>query len=109
MRISDCSSDVCSSDLQRVVERTVVDLVAVHRRADADVVQVGAVDHVLGAEGRVAAGQLRHHVARFKRLDPAARDQRDRARRSEEHTSELQSLMRIAYAVCCMKTTTRYT
>src|SRR3546814_6848158 len=28
---------------------------------------------------------------------------RDRARRSEEHTSELQSLMRISYAVFCLK------
>src|SRR3546814_1725351 len=27
----------------------------------------------------------------------------DRARRSEEHTSELQSLMRISYAVFCLK------
>src|SRR3546814_1489626 len=26
-----------------------------------------------------------------------------RASRSEEHTSELQSLMRISYAVCCLK------
>src|SRR3546814_9189013 len=25
------------------------------------------------------------------------------SRRSEEHTSELQSLMRISYAVCCLK------
>src|SRR3546814_8473473 len=29
---------------------------------------------------------------------------RDRAARSEEHTSELQSLMRISYAVFCLKT-----
>src|SRR3546814_7232505 len=29
------------------------------------------------------------------------------ARRSEEHTSELQSLMRISYAVFCLKKTTR--
>src|SRR3546814_5192696 len=29
--------------------------------------------------------------------------------RSEEHTSELQSLMRISYAVLCSKTKTRYT
>src|SRR3546814_5393756 len=28
--------------------------------------------------------------------------------RSEEHTSELQSLMRISYAVFCLKTTTKY-
>src|SRR3546814_4488620 len=29
--------------------------------------------------------------------------------RSEEHTSELQSLMRISYAVFCLKTTTKHT
>src|SRR3546814_6983051 len=29
--------------------------------------------------------------------------------RSEEHTSELQSLMRISYAVFCLKKTTKYT
>src|SRR3546814_6654632 len=37
-------------------------------------------------------------VDRF-RASPAARD----TRRSEEHTSELQSLMRISYAVFCLK------
>src|SRR3546814_9960812 len=31
------------------------------------------------------------------------RNHRDRAERSEEHTSELQSLMRISYAVFCLK------
>src|SRR3546814_2661099 len=34
---------------------------------------------------------------------PRHRDQRSRGRRSEEHTSELQSLMRISYAVFCLK------
>src|SRR3546814_4080827 len=33
-----------------------------------------------------------------------AADPRRRATRSEEHTSELQSLMRISYAVFCLKT-----
>src|SRR3546814_5278957 len=33
----------------------------------------------------------------------AADQQRPRRRRSEEHTSELQSLMRISYAVFCLK------
>src|SRR3546814_2961556 len=33
----------------------------------------------------------------------AARKGADRFRRSEEHTSELQSLMRISYAVYCLK------
>src|SRR3546814_8088848 len=34
-----------------------------------------------------------------------ADDHRDREARSEEHTSELQSLMRISYAVFCLKKT----
>src|SRR3546814_5028850 len=34
---------------------------------------------------------------------PLARRVRRSARRSEEHTSELQSLMRISYAVFCLK------
>src|SRR3546814_6511714 len=35
--------------------------------------------------------------------DPAFEDQRATRGRSEEHTSELQSLMRISYAVFCLK------
>src|SRR3546814_10312755 len=39
-----------------------------------------------------------------ERRQPDAADQQDDAdRRSEEHTSELQSLMRISYAVFCLK------
>src|SRR3546814_1859999 len=38
-----------------------------------------------------------------RNLRPAAPPRADRARRSEEHTSELQSLMRISYAVFCLK------
>src|SRR3546814_1518109 len=37
-----------------------------------------------------------HHPRRARARPPAAR-------RSEEHTSELQSLMRISYAVFCLK------
>src|SRR3546814_6144086 len=37
-------------------------------------------------------------------LDPGVRITRQFVKdRSEEHTSELQSLMRISYAVCCLK------
>src|SRR3546814_1906909 len=36
-------------------------------------------------------------------LDPASRRGEARGERSEEHTSELQSLMRISYAVFCLK------
>src|SRR3546814_6421013 len=38
-------------------------------------------------------------------LREAAKQQ---AERSEEHTSELQSLMRISYAVCCQKTKNKH-
>src|SRR3546814_10353618 len=39
-----------------------------------------------------------------RRRDGQREEQPQRGeRRSEEHTSELQSLMRIAYAVCCLK------
>src|SRR3546814_2212314 len=38
-----------------------------------------------------------------RRLRPLSLSGRDRAGRSEEHTSELQSLMRISYAVLCLK------
>src|SRR3546814_1232665 len=38
-----------------------------------------------------------------RRLQAAAGAVRDQQRRSEEHTSELQSLMRISYAVFCLK------
>src|SRR3546814_2915745 len=54
-------------------------------------------DDVLELRG-VGAG--RDHVARLART---ARGKMGEERRSEEHTSELQSLMRISYAVFCLK------
>src|SRR3546814_3994484 len=60
------------------------------------------------------AGHRRHPDARVDDLQPVADpgrglrrrqcDPRWRGRRSEEHTSELQSLMRISYAVFCLTT-----
>src|SRR3546814_1085628 len=47
------------------------------------------------------AGRAGVDVRRAERLDPAS------GPRSEEHTSELQSLMRISYAVFCLKKKTR--
>src|SRR3546814_2678202 len=69
MRISDWSSDVCSSDLLLVEELEDRGL------------QVRAL-----ASAEEAVGSL-------ESWEP----------RSEEHTSELQSLMRIPYAVFCLK------
>src|SRR3546814_9398869 len=54
----------------------------------------------LGLQGRAGLDQIIDMLdgtqARFGRFE-------DRQRRSEEHTSELQSLMRISYAVFCLK------
>src|SRR3546814_2069099 len=41
-------------------------------------------------------------------IDAFERPQEENARRSEEHTSELQSLMRISYAVFCLKKKNQY-
>src|SRR3546814_5846992 len=108
MRISDWSSDVCSSDLAgillfghcqrggnhgttRVVHRIAEDIV------ELDGVRDTAVEPGRGgAEGRgAAAGQA---GSARSQLEPVRRQQL----RSEEHTSELQSLMRISYAVFCL-------
>src|SRR3546814_9039070 len=55
----------------------------------------GSADDRLGADDRLP-GRLLHVVGRH-------RAHRQRVERSEEHTSELQSLMRISYAVFCLK------
>src|SRR3546814_7995546 len=43
------------------------------------------------------------HLQNARAADPAAQTGRVDGQRSEEHTSELQSLMRISYAVFCLK------
>src|SRR3546814_7544535 len=51
-----------------------------------------------GVEREAAEGESVSEIFREAREQRAAED----ARRSEEHTSELQSLMRISYAVLCL-------
>src|SRR3546814_1713875 len=51
---------------------------------------------------RAPLGQSRANQSR-QRKPQASRQDRNRYKRSEEHTSELQSLMRISYAVFCLK------
>src|SRR3546814_6555395 len=53
---------------------------------------------------RCRDGGAPSHRTRCTRDDPAAGRSTARDCRSEEHTSELQSLMRISYAVFCLKT-----
>src|SRR3546814_3888077 len=100
MRISDWSSDVCSSDLRQHRRRAQLAHGAPRRAEPAEGAAPLLSGHRLGRVGTAAA------VARHRRGRLRATDERRAARRpgrSEEHTSELQSLMRISYAVFCLK------
>src|SRR3546814_1035981 len=97
MRISDWSSDVCSSDLRR--------------QSDDD----AASQPRMAGDAGAASARLR----RFRLFGARSRSRALRrrgggepyaaVRRSEEHTSELQSLMRISYDVFCLTNKTQYT
>src|SRR3546814_9157942 len=149
MRISDWSSDVCSSDLKLLgivvnvedIGVAAVNAVAHHPdAADEHAILVERQSSRIGGEAERRAfgadqrrgarrAETRHKVAarqlaelhpeqgsafepdggrrgREMLLDDLARGARRKgvaAARSEEHTSELQSLMRISYAVFCLK------
>src|SRR3546814_1341718 len=105
MRISDWSSDVCSSDLRLWKVRC--------RRA---ILATGAFERPIAFSGNDIPGvmlasaaqtyALRYGVLPGKRIVVAANNDSGYEAafaRSEEHTSELQSLMRISYAVFCLK------
>src|SRR3546814_1634317 len=106
MRISDWSSDVCSSDLGPHTGRdAAADIAArLERRVLTDL-----RDRDLGQHGEVGEGRAAHVMEdRLPLVAEAAGAVRHHALalgRSEEHTSELQSLMRISYAVFCLKKT----
>src|SRR3546814_6494382 len=122
MRISDWSSDVCSSDL--VIGR-IIAVIAI-----AVGIGIGIIIIIIGATGIAPAIAGAGHVAIIAAAERRRRDQAERegegaaqqschdlvlsrrrnrrtcpskcsrgVERSEEHTSELQSLMRISYAV----------
>src|SRR3546814_4452567 len=56
-----------------------------------------------------AFGSAQHHLARIGGRTGARKGTAPGAQgRSEEHTSELQSLMRISYAVFCLKKKTKH-
>src|SRR3546814_6635285 len=97
MRISDWSSDVCSSDLAQHI--------AVARIADEGedaLIATGRLADFRCCFGKVGAGGT-IDAASADLLGVADGDEISWIGRSEEHTSELQSLMRISYAVFCLK------
>src|SRR3546814_6354198 len=105
MRISDWSSDVCSSDLTLAFayegskQIHVADKASCEALGRMEIEQVGATDRLdIFVFGNERTGQARLIAA----LDNLGKG------RSEEHTSELQSLMRISYAVFCLKKKKRH-
>src|SRR3546814_2314987 len=106
MRISDWSSDVCSSDLERgrvhCLGKWQAGFVEILRYAcrDEDRFGIPADPDELAVGKCVGNKILGGGIARHQRC--ALGGDKDH-HRSEEHTSELQSLMRSSYAVFCLK------
>src|SRR3546814_4690646 len=109
MRISDWSSDVCSSDLRddenAILERNV------YGRLSELLLGKQAVSGPKGIEANAKITQnLLDGLTKGQWWQVALQNEKAMAevealkkQRSEEHTSELQSLMRISYAVFCLK------
>src|SRR3546814_3890531 len=104
MRISDWSSDVCSSDLQLIAPAVVLDFSA-ECAVDPDFLLRDAhIEDWEAKHGRISAGSWV-----LFRTDWSTRDVDGYTnRRSEEQTSELQSLMRNSYAVFCLTIKTQH-
>src|SRR3546814_8780642 len=113
MRISDWSSDVCSSDLARSLWRN-LSASSIVRRVMQGMSRPGTVkDRARPPVHKMSRSQLDTQplssltVRASRSIEIALRLLRQsifrESSRSEEHTSELQSLMRISYAVFCLK------
>src|SRR3546814_5237646 len=125
MRISDWSSDVCSSDLRRFEVADQTQHIRGQQTADRasridsrhdpafgteDEAGCLETDGIVIDEGTGGRGN-RPCIGTVgdRKTEPVLFDKRPRLfpivhrYRSEEHTSELQSLMRISYAVFCLK------
>src|SRR3546814_10051984 len=108
MRISDWSSDVCSSDLVRRQGDVLLGPGADRGDRGLRVALDAAGDdrrvHPLLLHLLHEAGDRLAHVDHDEiGAGTVAQDPQAALERSEEHTSELQSLMRISYAVFCLQ------
>src|SRR3546814_5147742 len=102
MRISDWSSDVCSSDLVRSLLERRNDLIDIVEKCGAQCLIGGVGCQCFGGR-KPGSHELANAVRRviecgFRVVQPFCPRSK-----SEEHTSELQSLMRSSYAVFCLK------
>src|SRR3546814_1223692 len=111
MRISDWSSDVCSSDLIRPIAEGARPERAGRDRPDPEALrnepQTTRMSNMLSFR-KIAAGAAALSLAIALPFGASAHRawMLPSSTRSEEHTSELQSLMRISYAVFCLKKNT---
>src|SRR3546814_6991199 len=110
MRISDWSSDVCSSDLfrldygRRFQDSTMTALVRELQGSSQEFSLWWGEHQVLEREGGFRRfDHQREGSLTFEQLTLVPTPDPSLKLRSEEHTSELQSLMRISYAVSCLK------
>src|SRR3546814_7315385 len=118
MRISDWSSDVCSSDLvhthelETQVERAQCAEGAMLALEEMREVAAALYLNEFGSSWKPVSSSRFNHSAMltsalvegrdFLRARAEAKRRAAVPERSEEHTSELQSLMRISYAVFCL-------
>src|SRR3546814_4939214 len=114
MRIRDWSSDVCSSDLSGVplynadveeeegIPQSVADLKEAIAKADGLLLATPEYNNSIPGVFKNAIDWASRPPADIPRVF-AAKPVAVIGARSEEHTSELQSLMRISYAVYCLK------
>src|SRR3546814_4306512 len=98
MRISDWSSDVCSSDLLSSYELLRGDATVAECAIPTAVPRLDIVSATVDLSG--AEIELIEFQDRLHRLQQALSGAEAR---SEEHTSELQTLMRNSYADSCLK------
>src|SRR3546814_6493692 len=104
MRISDWSSDVCSSDLNRYVVDSLKAKGAIFVESLSQVPDdVPVVFSAHGVPKAVPAKAAARGLDYIDATCPLV------SKRSEEHTSELQSLMRNSYAVFCLKNNNKTT
>src|SRR3546814_8968969 len=119
MRISDWSSDGCSYDLARFQGWIWPQILSHRAVAEPDRESLWAEQlnpRQLPCPHQFCDERRAHGQARVRRARHSHRDESDEklcrppaiAMRSEEHTSELQSLMRISYAVFCLKKNKQY-
>src|SRR3546814_1354876 len=116
MRISDWSSDVCSSDLARArrrrdtggeLEARPFSITQLNLPINPNPWKAIALDGFIDRAIPLWPASLKTSKCRYFRT-ACWHTRRKLNPRSDEHTSELQSLMRISYADFCLKKTKNY-